>query len=841
MHSLMTDLKVAGRRLLADRAFLAATCLTLALCIGANVTIFTVVDSVLLEPLPFPEPERIVTLWNAYPAASGGSTDDGSNGVPDFLDRRALTEVFEEVAIYDGRGRSLELDGTPQRVNAWEVSPSFFPLLGAQAALGRTFSEAEGELGHNQVVVLSHGLFEQLFGSGSSRDAGALGFSLRLDGLPFTVVGVMPKGFAFIDDEVRLWTPAAHTAEEKLQYHSNNWGMIARLRPGISLERAQAEIDALNLRNMERTPELRQLLIDAGFHTRMVVLAERLVRDVRGILFLLWGGVGFVLLIGCVNVANLMLVRSSARARELATRVALGAPRRRLARLLLVEGLLLSLASGALGLLAGAGGLRALRGLGIEDLPRAGQIQIDASTLLFALLLTVAVGVLVTLIPLFGAWRTNLSLAFRGLGRTGTAGRRARLVRKLLVAGQVALSLVLLVGAGLLATSFGRLLDVDPGFELDSVLTGSVAMGEVGYPDSKAQGAFIERTLERLRAVPGVAAAGVTNQIPLGGGNSDSVILAEGSLPEPGESLISPTRSVASPGYFEAMGIDVLEGRSFEQRDVEGSLPVIIVDRRLAKRFWPDGAVLGKRVIVPSSAEDLLRHDDAPKATVIGIVESVSMQGPLNASDGENGAYYFPVAQASSSFVTFALRVARNAQSAATNAQGAATDARSLIEPVRRVLAEIDPEMPLFDVRTQRERLARSVSDRRTPMLLVAIFAATALVLAAVGIYGMLAYQVELRTREIGIRTALGSSAGRTVGLVIAEGAMIMVAGLGLGLLGAAALGRVIASQLYEVSPTEPSVLAIVVALLCAVAVAASLVPARRATRVDPVVALMTE
>lgn len=821
MHSLLHDLKFAARQLVKDRGFLLTAGLTLALCIGANTTIFSVVSSVILQPLPVPEPERLVTMWNAYPGAMGGE-GRGSNSAPDFFDRRALTDVFEEVASSDGRGYSLEIEGTPQRIRGREVTPSFFPLLRAHAALGRTFGEEEGEPGNERVVVLSHGLWQQLYGG----DPSAVGTDLRMDGRAFTIIGVMPEGFAFLDERVRLWTPLAYSQEQRQQYHSNSWQMVARLAPGVTVAQAQAQIDALNARNMDQMPDLKPLLLDAGYHTPVVPLQEDLVRDVRSLLFLLWGAVALVLLIGCVNVANLVLVRSTARARELATRFALGARRGRVVRLLLAESVLLTLAGGAAGLAVGLAGLRALRWLGLEELPRAGQIHLDATAVAFTFGLALVVAALVTLIPLASVLRVSLTAVFRQEGRSGTAGRGMRLLRKGLVAVQVALAVVLLVGAGLLMASFRQLLAVDTGFEPAGVLTGTVALSSARYPEEADLQLFAEEALTRIRALPGVEAAGITSQIPFGGSYSDSVIFAEGYVMRPGESAISPFRSIITPGYFETMGIELKKGRAFDGRDTADGRRVIIIDEDLARRFWPGGDALGKRMWQPTSAEDFSNPETAQYYDIVGIVETVRLRGLAEGADSP-GHYYFPLAQDLRRGMDLAIKTAG--------------DPRSLVGAVRHELARLDPEMPLFDIRTQRERIDRSLTDRRAAMLLTAGFSALALLLAAVGIYGMLAYLVQLRTKEIGIRAALGSGTGALFRLVLREGAVILAAGLALGLAAAALLRRGIESQLYGVSALDYRVLVLAVGVLAAVALVACMVPARRATRIDPVVALTAE
>jgi len=817
MDSLLQDLKFAVRQLWQDKGFLATAGLTLALCVGANATIFSVVNSVILRPLPVPDPERLVVMWNSYPGAMGEGAR-GGNGVPDFYDRSELTEVFEEVAAYDYEGRSIDLQGTPQRVTALEVTPSFFRLLRAEAAFGRTFTDEESEPGNNQVVVLSAGLSQQLFGD----DANVVGSELRIDGRQSTIVGIMPPEFVFLDDDVRMWTAIAFDPEQRYAYHSNSYNMIARLQPGATLARAQEQMDALNLRNMDLIPELKPLLIDAGFHTPIFLLQEDVVRDVRGILFMLWGGVGFVLLIGCVNVVNLVLVRSTARSKEIATRFALGARRRRVAQQLLTEIMVLTTAGGALGLLFGQAGLQVLGGMGIDQLPRAGEIRLDATAIGFTLALALVVGLVVALIPLASVWRVDLSSVFREEGRTGTAGRGVRLMRKGLVVAQVAFALILLAGAGLLLASFQQMLAVDPGFEPEGVLTGTVVLPGGRYPDGGAIRGFTDEALAEIRALPGVLEAGITSQIPFGDGFSDSVILAEGYVPQPGESVVSPGQSYITPGYFEAMGMTLAEGRAFDGRDTGDGQDVIIIDQQLADRFFTAGEVLGKRMRGLNGPEDLLDPESGQFFTIVGVVEKIRMRG-LTGNDMP-GAYYFPMAQQARRGLDFAVKTAG--------------DPTALIGVVRGVVSGIDTELPLFDIRTMQGRVSDSLTNRRTPMLLTAMFSAVALILAAVGIYGVLAYLVQLRTKEIGIRVALGSGTADVFRLVLFEGVFIIGIGLAAGLTGAFALRRFIESQLYGVSSADPVVLLAVAGVLSAVALVACVIPARRATRIDPVEAL---
>jgi predicted permease len=822
MDSLIQDVRFSLRQLSRQKGFAATAVLTLSLCLGANATIFSVVRSVILKPLPIADPGRVVVMWNAYPGAGVGGDVRGGNGAPDFFDRRGLKDTFEEVAAYRSRGRSLGIDGVPQRVTSREVTPSLFPLIGRGAALGRTFTEEEGEPGHDQVAVLSYGLWQELFGG----DPSAFGKEIRLDGRPYTIVGVLPQGFVFLDERVRLFTPLSFSPEQRQEYHSNNYEMIARLRDGVSIERAQSRIDALNAANMEKLPELKPLLLDAGFHTPLHYLQQDVVRDVRAQLYLLWGGVTLVLLIGCVNVANLVLVRTTARLREMATRSAIGASRGRLVRQLLTETLLLTVGSGVLGLLVGQGGLRLLGHLDLGQLPRSGEIRFDLGAVAFTGALTLVVGTLMALIPVAALLRVRLATTLRDEGRGSTAARGNSALRKGLVSVQLALALVLLVGAGLLMASFRKVLAIDPGFRPGGVLTAAVSLPGSRYPGDEELTAFTRDSLDRLRALPGVEAAGVTSDIPFGAGFSDSVIFAEGYVMSPGESVLSPTQQAVSPGYFEAMGIRMLAGRAFDDGDTASSRPVIIIDERLARRFWPNGDALGRRMWRPTSAEDFQNPKNARYYDIVGIVEPIQMRSLTSLRDA-TGAYYFPWAQSPRRGLDFAIK-----------ARG---DTLALSGTVRRAVVAIDPELPIYDVRTMPERIDRSLADRRTPMLLTAGFSLLALFLAGLGVYGLLSYLVQLRTREIGIRVALGSEPSGILRLVLRDGLTLVTVGLGAGVAGAFGMRRLIESQLHGVSSVDPWVFGLVVALLTSVALLACAIPARRAVRIDVVRALSHE
>lgn len=491
-----SDLRVGLRRLWKDKTFTAAAAMTLALCIGANTALFSVVHNVLLRPLVYPESDRVLLMGNAYPKA--GADIGSSSGVPDYYDRLRDVDVFEEQALYSMSNRSLDQNGTPTRARAMQVTPSFFRLLRVLPALGRPFTEQDGEVGNNQKVILSDALWQAQFGG----DPKAIGRDIRMDGLPFAVVGVMPRGFVFESPDVMLWTPLAFTAQQRSdsQRHSNSFQNIGRLKAGASLQQAQQQIDALNAANLERFPQYKELLINAGFHTVVVGFQDRLVADVKSTLYLLWGGALFVLLIGCVNVANLVLVRSRARQKELATRLALGASRWRVGRQLAIEGILLTLLSAGLGLLVGYAALRALGALNIQDLPRGDEIHLDGVVMAVTIAAAAVIGLVLGLIPVASVLPASLTMMLREEGRGGTSGRGARALRRTLVVAQVAFAFVLLVGAGLLFASFRRVLAVDPGFRGDGVLTASVSLPDARYADDKALVAFTEEAVRRLRA-----------------------------------------------------------------------------------------------------------------------------------------------------------------------------------------------------------------------------------------------------------------------------------------------------------------------------------------------------
>jgi predicted permease len=814
MQTLLQDVRYGFMLLLKDRAFSIAALVTLALCIGANTAILSVVDSILLRPLPFPESGRVARLYNSYPNAGAPR---GENGVPDYYDRLRETTAFEQLAMFRSRGVTVGERGKPERVEAQEVTPSFFRLLRVPAYRGRTFSDDEGEVGNDRKAVLSHGFWLQAFGG---RDV--IGKDIRVDGEPYVIVGVMPRGFRFDDSQPRLWLPAAFTDEMKSdeRRHSNSWDMIGRLKSGVTPEQAQLQIDALNRRIDERFPQFREVLRKAGFRTVVTPYLADLTRDVTRTLVLLQVGVLLVLLIGCVNIANLMLIRSTARTRELATRSALGADRSRLMRQLLTESVVLAMIGGVLGVAVGFAGVQLFTATGASELPRGGEIRMNGTVLVATMLLSLVAGLLFGCIPVIRAWRANLSSVFRDEGRTGTASRSTLALRGALVVSQVALAFSLLIGAGLMITSFVKTIGVDPGFDARSVLTASVSLPVTGYPDDPARLQFYRRALERVRAIPGVRAAGATTSIPFGNNFSSSVFFPEGHVPEPGESILSPMQTRITSGYFEAMRIPLVRGRTFTDTDVMGALPVTIIDEWLANRYWKGENPIGKRMC--SCLPGLTSGPPEVYLTIVGVVKSVRMQGLTG--EQPPGQYYFPIEQDAPSQVFLTLSTP--------------LDPASLTASVQSVIAELDPDLPVYGAQTMEARIAESLTTERVRLLLLVSFSALALVLAAVGIYGVLAYSVAQRTTEIGVRIALGSSAADIFKLVLARGMQLLGIGLLLGLGASLLLTRFLESMLYGVEPVDIPVFGAVFGVLALVATVACVIPARRAMRVDPVVAI---
>ena len=815
---MLSDLRFGLKLLWKEKAFTATALLTLALCIGANTAIFTVLNAVVLDPLPFPEPDRLASLYNIYPGV--GVTENGANAVPDYLDRRQMTDVFDSVALIGDRGYDVGSQGSPVHIQGQYVTPEFFHVLRASPMVGRAFTPDDAVFQKDKYVILSYGLWKELFGG----DRNAVGRDIRLSGVPFRVVGVMPETFEVPGTEARLWVPFAFDPKQTTDdaRHNNSWGMIARLKPGISLKYAQTRLDALNRQNIERFPKYRELLINARFGTVIAGLKDQMVKDIRPTLYLLQAAVIFVLLIGCVNVANLMLVRSNVRMKELAIRFSLGAARWRLSRQLLIESLTLAVMGGALGVFVGFAGVKLLAWLGASELPRGTHIAMNAGVLGFSAAVAVITGLLFGSIPVYHLCRRDLNAVFRQTERTGTTERRALWTRSALVVCQVALAFVLLIGSGLLTLSFARVLAVSPGFRPDHLFTAGIALPRSRYAEDAQIRGFTASVMNSIRALPGVTQAGSTNLLPFSNDDNASVITIEGYTLARGENPPVPTWFHTDAGYLRTMGIPLIQGRWFEDTDTPDTRKVVVIDQFLARKYWPKGDALGGQLYRGMKGEPT-----SELCTVIGVVGTVKT-GDL-AEHRSVGQIYFDYQQFPGAGRSLYLAVKSR------------QDSGQLTTAIRAAILRADSELPIFDVKSMDQRLSASLRNRKAAMAICLLFAGLALVLSALGIYGVLAYTVTQRTREFGIRLAMGATTRELVGMVLGQGVRLAAIGLAIGVIGAVLLTRLMTTLLYGVTPGDPLVFVAVAASLLAVAGIASAIPSLRAVRIHPAVALRYE
>jgi putative ABC transport system permease protein len=801
MRTLLQDVRYAARVLVRQPGFAAVAVLTLALGVGANTAIFSVVNAVLLRPLPFAEPDQLVRVYEKRPKL--GRTRNVVSA-PDFIDWRGQSQTFDSMAAYNGWGASLTGDGEPQRITGALASADLFRVLRAEPMLGRAFAAEEDRPGAPRVVVISHGLWRRRFGA----DPSAVGKAVTLGGEPYTVVGVMPPAFQFPDPETEVWAPLALDPQDQSSRGSHYLSVVARLKTGVTREQAQAEMDAIAGR-LEQ-----QYQVNTGHGVNVFALHDEVVGGVRKSLFVLLGAVGFVLLIACANVANLLLARGAARQAEIAVRTALGASRWRVVRQLLTESLLLFVWGGALGLLLAVWGVDLFVALSPPGTPRVHEIRADAWVFGFTFLVSLATGVVFGLLPALQASKPDLHAALKEGGRDRLGGGSRTRLRGLLVVAEVASAVVLLVGAGLLLKSFVRLRQVSPGFDTANVLTMQLSLPPSRYRDGASQAAFFRQLLQRVEALPGVRAAGAVAGLPLTGNMASRYFEIEGRPPRPAGEGLNANFNLASPGYFRALGVPLVSGRQFDERDASGAPEVVVVNETMARRFWPDEDPLGKR----------LRIANNPWRTVVGVVADVKNDG-LSAEPKPE--MFYPLLQSPLPFMTLVVRTD--------------TDPKTLAAAVGREVRAVDADEPVYDVKTMDERLAESVSPQRLTTLLVGVFAALAMTLAGVGIYGVISYSVAQRTREMGVRMALGAQKGDVLKLVLRQGLLLALAGVLIGLAGAFALTRVMSGLLYGVSVTDPATFAGVAVMLTAVALVACLVPALRAARVDPMVALRYE
>lgn len=803
----MNNFRFAFRQLRKTPAFTLIAVFTLALGIGANTAIFSVVHAVLLRPLPYVHSERLMRVFGSQPQLDLAPTSPAN-----FLEWKEQNEVFERIAAYVGQGFNLVGGDKPERVIGARVSADLFQLLGVQPTLGRAFTSDEDQSGHNQVVVLSHEFWQSRFGGDPTVQK-----TVRLNEKAYTVVGIMPAGFAFPDTRTQVWTPIAFNPAERATRDTNFIDVVGRLKPGVSIEQARAKMAMLARQQAERYPKT-----NAGIGAKVVSLHEQTVGEIRPMLIVLLGAVAFVLLIACANVANLLLVRAAGRQKEMAIRGALGASRPRLVRLLLTESIALAMLGGALGLFLAIWSVDLLVTLKPANLPRLGEIEINRTVFGFTLAISLITGIAFGLVPALQSSKPALNEGLKESSRGATGSLRRHQMRSLLVVSEVALSLVLLVGAGLMIRSFARLLAVDPGFKADHVLTAFISLPTSKYSKVPEQAAFFEQLIARIRNLPGVSSVGVVTDIPLFGSSSTGFDIDGRPASAHGQRPLTDYRMI-SPDYFSAMGMRLVKGRAFSRYDTANALAVAIINETMAGRFFSNEDPIGKRIGLSGGPTDWRE--------IVGVVGDVRNYGVDAAVKPEAYVPFFQNGPGYLSGVASAMNLIVRTSN----------DPLSLTTPLREQVQALDKDQPISEIRTMEWYLSESMAQRRFNMLLLGVFAALALVLAAVGIYGVIAYTVTQRTSEIGIRIALGARGAHILKLIFAHAMLTTLAGIVLGLAGALALTRLLGNLLYQISATDPVVFASITLLLLLVAVVATYIPARRATQVDPVVALRAE
>jgi putative ABC transport system permease protein len=829
------DLRYGIRMLRQRPGFTFAAVIALALGIGANTAIFSVVNAVLLRPLPFADPDRLMVIWQT---AQQGEFSQISLAYPNYDELRKQCQVCEDVGAWNSYNYTrfaLTGGAQPEQAQYAVVSASLFSVLGVKPALGRAFLPEEDRPGAARVAIIGHDLWQRRWAG----DSKLIGQTATLDGQSYTVVGVMPPGFAFpkFPSDVQLWVPLSGDPflGRRFSPGTRYLNVMARLKVGATLAQAEAEMNTIARRIEQADPQFNR-----GLSLRPTLLHLQLTGHLRLALFTLLGAVGFVLLIACANVANLLLARAASRRREIAVRLALGASRWRLARQLLTESLLLSLLGGAAGLLLAAWGVEALSIIPYNApsyfVPynvTHDQITLDGRVLGFTFALSILAGVIFGLAPAVQSSRPDVNAALKGDSASGAAGSRGRPyvgARESLVVAEVALSLTLLVGAGLMIKSFAHLQEVDPGFEPERVLTADLSLPRAKYPNGQKVAAFHDQLLARLAALPGVVASGLSSSLPLGGTNEDTAFFIDGRpLLDPRDRPHTHPRTI-SPDYFRAMGIRMIEGRAFTEQDQAQALRVTIINETMARRFWPGQSALGKRVALDLEAMRFF-PDRPPQLDltagmreIVGVVRDVRHEGLETEPKPE---MYVPDRQKPEREMNLVIR--------------AAAGPASLTSAVREAVAAIDPDQPVAGIKPMSRLLTDSVAKPRFNYLLLTAFATVALILTITGVYGVMSYAVAARTREMGIRLAMGARNREVVKLVVGQGMKPVIAGVALGLAGAYALTRIMATLLFNVSATDPTIFIGMAAMLSIVAMLACYLPARKATKVDPVSALRSE
>jgi predicted permease len=809
MQSFWQDLRYGARMLLKKPSFTAIAVITLALGIGANTAIFSVVNRVLLFRLPYKDAGRLVMAWGSNPQQG---LDIDMVSPADLADWRAQNTVFKDLAATDDAPYNLTGMGEPESLFGYSLAANFFQVAGVQSALGRVFTPEEDRAGAPGVVILSHRLWQRRFGS----DPKAIGRSVTLNGNPYTIIGVMPAGFQF-PQRSELWTPLKLNSLSANQANNRNFRylrVMGRLKPGGTLEQAQMEMSRIAQRLAEQHPDT-----NTGEGVKIVSLQEQYSGDIKPTLLALLGAVGFTLLIACANVANLLLARAAARQREIAVRTALGAWRGRIVRQLLTESVLLALIGGALGLLLTVWSANLLVALFPNEvanlnIPVVEEIPIDGRVLGFSLLISLLTGGIFGLAPAWQASKPDLSQSLKESGASATAGVSGRRMRGLLVVSEMALAVLLLIGAGLMIKSFWRLLQGDLGLNPKNVLTMEVLLSPQKYSDGRQQRAFLQGVMQRIENLPGVEQAGATNFLPLTGFWGNVSFSIEGRpAPRPNEESSADNR-VVTERYFRTMGIRLLRGREFDERDREGATPVVIINETMARRYWPNEDPVGARINL----------GQGNKPEIIGVVNDVKSFG---LEEQTHPDIYRPFAQAQFSLIAFAVRTSG--------------DPLGLVAAVKNAIYAVDKDQPVFKVITMEKLSAESITLRRVSMLLIGGLSALALILAAIGVYGVMSYTISQQRREIGLRMALGAQANDVLKLVISQGMKPALVGMIIGLLASFALTRLIKNLLFGVSATDPATFVLISILLGGVALMACWIPAQRATKIDPMIALRCE
>lgn len=806
----MNDLKFAFRQLLKNPGFTTVAVLTLALGIGANTAIFSLIQGILLKPLPYPDSERLMLLTNINTNVAGGRF---SVSIPDYFDRRERTDTFESMGLYTFGSINLTSDGIPERIIGIRATASVFETLQVLPQIGRTFNETEDQPGREKVVVIGHDLWQSRFGGSSD----VTSRTLEIDGEAHEILGVMPASFQFPNPRVKLWRPFAITPEQKLddQRGQEFSLIIARLKTNATIHQARSQIDAIHLANREKFPESRKFWETSGFGGVVIGYQDSLVENVKGILYLLWGGVWFVLLIACVNVSNFLLTRIMARSKELAVRAAMGAGRIRIALQMLTENLVLGLAGGIGGLVLALWGAQALTALANQSGAMIPEISLEPRILVYAAAVSVLSVVVFGALPSLYVLGGNLAGWIKSGSQTVSDSRSMQRVRSSLIITQIALAIVLLSGAGLMLNSFSRLIKEQPGFEPSNVLTAFISLPESQYDADQKIVGFWDRLIERVGALPAVKSASVSSATPFGAGigNMGSYTI-RGYEHGPNEPMPHSFMRVVSDEYFSSIGIPLLVGRTFDRRDIEEGAPVVVVDQRLVDKYWPGenpvGRFLGRG---PTWYE------------IVGVVGSIKQRNLSNPVKKET--VYFPIRQRAARSMAIVLKTA--------------ADPSGLIGPVRSTIRDLDPKLPISDIRTMDERIWLSLSSARAPAWLLSGFSVVAVGLAALGVYGTLSFLVNRRFKEIGTRMALGAKGSDILGMVIRRGMKITAFGILIGLLGSLLLSQFLSAMLFEVRPSDPWTHLGSITLLGLVCLISCYIPARRATNIDPMVALRDE